>query len=252
MSEPASILITGASSGLGAALARIYARPGALLFLSARSKERLDDVANDCRARGAVVERAVLDVTDRQAMADWILAADSASPLDLVIANAGISAGSHKGEEENDEQTRAVFATNVDGVLNTLLPILPGMRRRKRGQVAIMSSLAGFRGMAQSPAYCASKAAERVLGEGLRLRLRPEGVRVSVICPGFVRTPLTDRNNFTMPFLMEVERAASIIKLGLALDRGRISFPGPLVFAVWLLSLLPHRFSDALLGRSWK
>ncbi|TAN47461.1 MAG: SDR family NAD(P)-dependent oxidoreductase, partial [Rhodospirillales bacterium] len=143
---------------------------------------------------------------------------------------------------------RAVFATNVDGVLNTLLPVLPRMQQRKRGQVAIMSSLAGFRGFGQSPAYCASKAAERVLGEGLRLRLKPHGVKMSVICPGFVKTPLTDKNNFTMPFLMDVEKAAQLIRQGLAQDKGRISFPGPLVFAVWLLSALPTGWSEWLLG----
>lgn len=248
MIEPRTILITGASSGLGTALAQTYARPGVTLFLSGRHEERLEKVAADCRARGARAERAILDVADKDAMAAWIEAADEAHPLDLVIANAGISAGSHKGEEETCEQIRAVFATNVDGVLNTILPILPRMRERKKGQVAIMSSLAGFRGFAQSPAYCASKAAERVLGEGLRLRLKPHGVQVSVICPGFVKTPMTDRNNFTMPFLMDAERAAGIIKLGLALDKGRISFPMPLALGVWLLSFMPVGLSDILMG----
>ena len=248
MPEPRYILITGASSGLGAGLALAYARPGVTLYLSGRNQERLDQVAADCRGLGARVERAVLDVADRAAMEAWIMAADSAQPLDLVIANAGISAGSHKGVEENAEQIRAVFATNVDGVLNTILPVLERMKERQRGQVAIMSSLAGFRGFGESPAYCASKAAERVLGEGLRLRLRPHGVKVSVICPGFVKTPMTERNNFTMPFLMDVRRAAQVIKLGLALDKGRISFPMPLAFAVWLLSFLPVGLSDILLG----
>jgi NADP-dependent 3-hydroxy acid dehydrogenase YdfG len=248
MNEPKSILITGASSGLGAALALAYAGPGTSLFLMARNQERLDRVAADCRGRGAKVELAVLDVADRAAMESWIAAVESVRPLDLAIANAGISAGSHKGEEENAEQIRAVFATNVDGVLNTVLPVLERMKERRRGQVAIMSSLAGFRGFAESPAYCASKAAERVLGEGFRLRLKPFGVKVSVICPGFVKTPMTDRNNFTMPLLMDVERAAQVIKLGLALNKGRISFPMPLAIAVWLLSFLPVGLSDILLG----
>lgn len=248
MTEPRNILITGGSSGLGAALALGYARPGVNLFLSGRNEARLEEVAGECRGRGARVERAVVDVADQGAMAAWLEAVDAASPLDLVIANAGISAGMHKGLEEDCDQIRAVFATNVDGVLNTILPILPRMRDRKRGQVAIMSSLAGFRGFAESPAYCASKAAERVLGEGLRLRLKPHGVKVSVICPGFVKTPMTDRNNFTMPFLMNAEKAAKVIQIGLAMDKGRISFPAPLALAVWLLSFLPVGLSDVLLG----
>lgn len=248
MKDPATILITGASSGLGAALALCYARPGVRLFLSGRNQQRLESVAADCRGQGAVAEIAVLDVTDKDAMNAWIMAADAARAIDLVIANAGISAGSHKGEEESCEQIRAVFATNVDGVLNTILPILPKMQERGRGQLAIMSSLAGFRGFAQSPAYCASKAAERVLGEGLRLRMKPLGVQVSVVCPGFVKTPMTDRNNFRMPFLMNAARAAEVIRLGLALNKGRISFPAPLAVGVWLLSFLPVGLSDILLG----
>lgn len=246
--DPKTVLITGASSGLGAALALCYARPGVTLFLGGRNQERLENVAADCRGQGARAEIAVLDVVDKEGMAAWILAADASRPIDLVIANAGISAGSHKGEEESCEQIRAVFATNVDGVLNTILPILPRMRERRQGQVAIISSLAGFRGFAQSPAYCASKAAERVLGEGLRLRLRPVGVKVSVVCPGFVKTPLTDRNNFKMPFLMDAAQAAEVVRLGLALDKGRISFPAPLAIGVWLLSFMPVGLSDVLLG----
>ncbi|MBI5119585.1 MAG: SDR family NAD(P)-dependent oxidoreductase [Rhodospirillales bacterium] len=248
MIEPRTILITGASSGLGAALALHYARPGIALYLSGRNPDRLEQVAADCRGRGAKAERAVLDVTDRMAMEAWILAVDAQKPIDLAIANAGISSGSHKGEEESSELMRAVFATNVDGVLNTILPLLPRMQERGRGQIAIMSSLAGFRGFGQSPAYCASKAAERVLGEGLRLKMQPHGVKVSVICPGFVRTPMTDRNKFRMPFLMDARQAAQVIGLGLALDKGRISFPMPLAFAVWLLSFLPVGMSDILLG----
>jgi len=181
----ASILITGASSGLGAGLALAFARPGAALHLWGRNAGRLDEVAERCRARGAEIHAATLDVTDREATAHWVAASEAARPLDLVIANAGISAGTSDGGE-SDEQARAIFAVNVDGVFNTVLPALPFLRARGRGQVGIMSSLAGFRGFPGAPAYCASKAAVRVWGEALRGELAPFGVGVSVICPGFV------------------------------------------------------------------
>jgi len=177
--SPHSILITGASSGLGEGLARAYARSGITLFLSGRDAARLEAVAAACRAEGAEVETKVIDAADRPAMEAWIEAAEALAPLDLVIANAGISAGTGGGGEAA-EQARAIFAVNLDGVLNTVLPALPAMRGRGCGQIAIMSSLASFRGMAGAPAYCASKAAVRVWGEALRAWLAPEGIAVSV------------------------------------------------------------------------
>ncbi len=242
---PAVLLITGASSGLGAALARRYARPGATLFLSGRHAGRLNEVAEACRAAGAAVHERAIDVTDRESMKNWVEEADGVRPLDLVIANAGIAAGT--GDHgETPEQTRAIFAVNVEGVINTVLPALAGMRTRKRGHIAIMSSLAGFRGMPGAPAYCASKAAVRLWGEGLRGWLAEDGVRVSVICPGFVTTPMTDVNRFPMPFLMSAERAAAIIQAGLARDRGRIVFPRRLALGVYLLTLMPDAWADRL------
>jgi len=235
---PHSILITGASSGLGEGLARAYARSGVTLFLSGRDTARLEDVAAACRSEGADVETKVIDATDREAMAAWIEASEALVPLDLVIANAGISAGTGGGGE-SAEQARAIFAVNIDGVLNTVLPALPAMRARRRGQIAIMSSLASFRGFAGAPAYCASKAAVRVWGESMRAWLAPEGVAVSVICPGFVTTRMTAANRFPMPFLMDVDRASRIMVEGLARNRGRIAFPWRLRALTWVLAALP-------------
>ncbi|RMD62706.1 MAG: SDR family NAD(P)-dependent oxidoreductase [Alphaproteobacteria bacterium] len=248
MAEPRSILITGASSGIGAALARAYAGPGVTLALGGRDAARLRTVAEVCRARGAIVHPASVDVRDAPAMADWIARVDVAAPLDLVIANAGISAGTGGGGE-NEDQVRRIFAVNVDGVLNTVLPALPRLRARRRGQIAIMASLAAFRGFPGAPAYCASKAAVRVWGEALRGTLHRDGIGVSVICPGYIRTPMTAVNDFPMPFLMEPDRAAAIIVRGLARNRARIAFPRPLYAAVWLLAALPPAWSDPLLRR---
>jgi short-subunit dehydrogenase len=238
-----SILITGASSGIGAALARAYARPGVTLFLGGRHGGRLRGVAASCRDKGADVETAEVDVTDRAAMAAWIAEADDKRPLELVVANAGISAGAGRGDA-GEAQTRAIFAVNFDGVVNTVLPAVAAMRPRRFGQIAIVSSVAGFRGMAPAPAYAASKAAVRVWGEGLRGELRQDGIVVSVVCPGFVETPMTDVNPFPMPFLMDADRAAAIIVKGLARKRGRIAFPLPTFFVAWMLSVLPDRLAD--------
>ncbi len=245
---PTSILITGASGGIGAALALAYARPGVRLALTGRDQARLAGVAGACREAGAEPRTKVLDVCARARLAAWIAEVDRAAPLDLIIANAGISGGTGGGGE-TEAQARRIVATNFDGVLNTVLPAIACMRPRGRGQVAIMSSLAAFRGFPGAPAYCASKAAVRVWGEALRGALHDTGIAVSVICPGYVRSPMTAVNDFPMPLLMDAERAARIIRRGLARDRPRIAFPWRLYAAVWLISALPPRITDPLLRR---
>ena len=240
------ILITGASSGIGEALATDYARPSMTLSLSGRDADRLMAVAEACRRRGATVDHRVLDVTDRAAMAAWIEARERAVPLDLVIANAGVSAGLGENSGDAVEKTRRIFAVNVDGVLNTVLPAMAFFRARRRGQIGIVSSLAGFRGIGGAPAYGASKAAVKVWGEGLRGALAEENVGVSVICPGFVTSRMTDVNKFPMPFLMSDAEASDIIRRGLAANKGRIAFPWPMLAAVWFLTLLPDALATAL------
>lgn len=244
--DPRSILITGASGGLGAALARAYAAPGVALALTGRDRIRLDSATEACRAAGAEARAAAIDVRDPARLAAWMGEVDAAAPLDLVVANAGVSAGTGAGTE-SEEQARRIFAVNVEGVVNTVAPAIELMRPRRAGQIAIMSSLAAFRGFPGAPAYCASKAAVRVWGEALRGHLHGAGLGVSVICPGFVRTPMSARNPFPMPFLMDAERAARIIRRGLARNRARIAFPWPLAAAVYLLSALPPGWTDPLL-----
>ncbi len=251
-SAPASILITGASSGIGAALALEFAGPGIRLALTGRDEARLSAVAGACRAAGAEPRVAVLDVREREPLAAWIAEVDRTTPLDLVIANAGVSAGTGGAggdAGETEAQTRRVLATNLDGVLNTVQPAVARMRPRGRGQIAIMTSMAAFRGFPGAPAYCASKAAVRVWGEALRGDLHGAGIGVSVICPGYVRSRITAVNDFPMPLLMDAERAARIIRRGLARNRPRIAFPWPLYAAVWLLSALPPGLTDPLLRR---
>jgi NADP-dependent 3-hydroxy acid dehydrogenase YdfG len=246
MRDPRSILITGASSGIGAALAKAYAGPGVYLALNGRDPARLGAIGAICRDAGAEVEEGIVDVTDRAAMEAWSTAVDKGHPLDLVIANAGISAGTAAGWEQ-PEQARAIFAVNLEGAFNTVLPLLPAMGRRGCGQIAVMSSLASFRGFPGAPAYCASKAAVRLWGEALRGDLWDAGIRVTVICPGYVVSPMTARNQFYMPLLVPVDRAAGIIKRGLAREQARIAFPWPVYFGAWLLGLLTPALTDPIL-----
>ena len=241
---PAAILITGASAGLGQALALGYAAPGVTLFLAALDLGPLQEVAAACRARGAEVTVQVLDVRDRAAMAEWITRCDGTTALDLVIANAGISAGSLGGDGEDDAATRAIFATNVDGVLNTVLPAVARMRARGRGQLALVSSLAGYRGTRRSAAYCASKAAVRVFGEGLRARLAAAGIGVSVVCPGYLDVGSTSSRHRGSPLCVGVERAVRTIRSGLARNRGWIAVPWWLAILARLGSLVPSACWD--------
>lgn len=249
MRNPRSLVITGASSGIGEALALCYAEPGRRLALTGRDAARLDAVAARCRSQGAQVLARVVDVASREEMADWLAMVDDDAPVDLVIANAGISAGTG-GAVESEEQARRILSINIDGVLNSVYPLLPRMQSRRRGQIALMASQASFRGLPGAPAYCASKAAVRVFGEAMRGDLAGDGVGVSVICPGFVKSRITAANGFRMPFLMEADAAAWVIRRGLARNAARISFPWPMAAAVWLLALLPPAWTDGILARA--
>lgn len=250
MKNPRNILITGASSGIGEALAYRYAAPGVTLHFSGRDMARLDAVAGACRAKGAVVHPVRLDVTDRAAMQRWIAEADAQTTLDLIIANAGVSGGTAgRIFGEPLDEARHIFDVNLMGVLNTIEPILPVMMDRGRGQIAIISSLAGFRGMPGAPAYSASKGAVRFYGEALRGAVRRTGVAVNVICPGFVESRMTAANDFPMPLLMNADKAALIIHRGLARNRGRIAFPLPTHCMSWLMSILPDALMQRILAK---
>ena len=246
---PQNILITGGSSGIGEALALHYASTGTHLCLTGRNADRLETVAETCRGQGAVVRVERLDVTDAQAMADLIQDLDSdESPLNLVIANAGISGGT-AGGMETTTQAQKIFDVNVSGVLNTVHPAIEVMRPRKTGQIAIISSLAGFRGFPGAPAYSAGKAAVKAYDEALRGALRRDGIAVNVVCPGFVKSRITDANAFPMPFIMEGEKAARIIADGLQRNRTLIAFPWQMHLIMAFLAMLPAGLAGQVLGR---
>jgi short-subunit dehydrogenase len=252
MKNPKTILITGASSGIGHALALDYAAPGVTLLLTGRNQERTAEVAAACAAKGATVKTSITPVTERETFAKEILAWDDSHPIDLVVANAGVSGGSGKAGGESDAQFRAIMDINLDGTFNTINPLIPRMTARKKGQLALMSSMAGFRGMPNAPAYSTSKMAVRAYGEALRPLLKPQGVEVSVIFPGFVKTPLTDVNKFPMPWLITPEKAAARIRGGLAANRARIAFPWQMHFLARLIAALPLCAGDFILSRAPK
>ncbi|WP_019015797.1 SDR family NAD(P)-dependent oxidoreductase [Elioraea tepidiphila] len=247
-----SVLITGASSGLGRALALACARPGTVLHCSGRDAARLAELGQAARAKGAELRAVVLDVRDAAAMADWI---NGAGRLDLVIANAGVSAGTGGGAPETPAQTRLLVETNLLGVLNTVHPALAAMRAQApgpdgvRGRIAVIGSIAGFVAAPGAPTYCATKAAVDAWTVATAAVAARDGVAMTSVCPGYIRTPMTAGNRFPMPGLMDADRAAAIILRGVARGRRRVVFPWWLGLAARLVGALPPRLSTALLGR---
>ena len=237
-----SVLITGASSGIGAAVAEECARRGAtVLFLCGRNRERLSATADACRAAGTFdVRTEVVDVSDAAAVSAWMAACDAVAPLDLVFANAGCGTG-----RETTENVRRTFATNLMGVVNTVLPAIELFRARKaRGQIVLTASIAGYAPLPGCPSYAGTKAGVKNWGLSLRGFLRPEGIKVNVVCPGFVRSRITDRNTCPMPFFMEAPKAAKIILDRVARNVGLIAFPWQMRLATWFLAILPWRLSE--------
>ncbi len=243
-----NVLITGASSGIGEALALIYAQNGAKnLFLSGRNVERLEKIVAECQKSGAKTEGKVIDVTDKAAMEKWIEECNQKASLNLVFANAGVSTG-----EETPKNIYNTFNTNVMGVLNTVTPAVELYKKRKNDStkiIAITASIAGYHGLCACPSYSASKACIKAYGEALRNSLRAENIAVNIICPGFVRSRITDKNTCPMPFFMEADKAAGIIYKGIQKNIGLIAFPWPMRFGVWLLSILPNCLSDFIYSR---
>lgn len=224
----ANIAITGASSGLGRAIAIAYAHPGVTLHLSGRNAARLAEVTATCRSLGAAVTESLGDVTSRQAMQSWI---GSLGQLDLVIANAGISAGPGLANIESPAQIQAIFATNVEGTFNTFLPAIAVMQKQpldpngNRGRIAIIGSIAGLIALPTSPSYSAAKAALDFWVRASAPNLRREGIALTLVRPGFIRTPMTARNPYKMPGLMDADQAAEKIRAGLAAGHAAITFP---------------------------
>ncbi|ARN84548.1 hypothetical protein GQ61_03565 [Candidatus Nucleicultrix amoebiphila FS5] len=238
-----TILITGASSGIGAELSIVYAAPQTHLILLGRDQSRLEKIALQCKDRGAKITLGLLDIRHRDDFKSWFKRLTQKHSIDIAILNAGVG---NFGRQENPIVIQEIFDVNLQGLLNTLLPIIEHMQKNKHGQIALMSSLASFKGYRGKGAYCASKAAVRVLGEGLRESLSAANIKVSVICPGFVVTPLTSHNTFPMPFLMSAQKAARIIRKGLEKNKPRIAFPWITYMFSLLMAILPPTLTEKI------
>lgn len=245
--KPRTMLITGATGGIGGALARLYAEPGRTLILQGRDEARLAELARQCQERGAEVEAVGLDFRDTDRLRAWLEEAAGRFDVDLAILNAGVT--NSVGQGETWEAIRSLVEINLLATLAAVTALLPSLRRRGRGQIALVSSLAAWYGMPITPAYGASKAALKNYGEALRGWLAPEGITVSVVMPGFVKSAMSDRFPGPKPFMMSPEQAALRIKRGLDRKQARIAFPLLLDIGMRGLALLPARWSDWIMGR---
>ena len=242
-----SVLITGATGDIGMALSRIYSSPGNSLALIGKDNGNRDTIIRECEQLGARVIYEDIDVRDYDQLSRWILDIDQQHPIDIVIANAGVTSSIGKdGSPESWQDVKRVFDVNLYGTLHTIQPLIEPMRQRGRGQIGIVSSLAAYRGLPVTPAYSGSKAATKVYGEAIRGVLADDGVGVSVICPGFVQSAMSDKFLRPKPFMITPEKAAAIIKRGMDANRARISFPFPLNLGTWFMALTPPPVAELL------
>jgi len=247
-----AVLITGASSGIGRGLALELARRGAKLGLVARRHELLQELAAEISAEDNQAEVVLLpvDVQDQNAMrAAGQRAADSFGHVDVLIANAGTGV-TNAGAEFDAAKLADVINVNVIGAANSVAAVLPEMIARGAGHLVVISSLAAYRGLPKSAAYCASKAAVSSMFESFRLDLEPRGINVTIIHPGFIRTPLTSGRKARLPWLMEVGEAANKILAAIEKRKKSYAFPWQLATLVRVGMLLPNSVYDWLSRRN--
>jgi NADP-dependent 3-hydroxy acid dehydrogenase YdfG len=241
---PRRAWITGAGSGIGEALALALAGQGWQVFASGRRRDVLLDLA----ARSEQITAIPLDVTDAEAVEKVVA---SLPALDLAVLNAG----THRPTPARDfkaSDVRALVETNLLGIANCVAALLPGMLERKSGHLALVGSVAGYRGLPTAAGYSASKAGVIALAESLKLDLDGSGVKLQLVSPGFVDTPLTQKNPFPMPDIITAEQAAAKIVAGLGRNVFEISFPRRFAFAMKLLRLLPDRLFFPLVHKVTK
>ncbi len=249
--EKSCVWLTGASSGIGEALALELARRGARLALTARRAEVLELLASRIRESGGSAESFTGDVTNLQEMKELVYRIEGAlGPIDLAIPNAGTHVFT-KPEEFNSQEYLELMNINYGGMLRCIEAVVPGMLQRGKGYLAPVASLAGVRGLPRAAAYGASKAAMNHFLESIRFHLRRHGIVITIINPGFVKTPLTDKNDFKMPFLVTPEESARIICDGLERCKREIAYPWQMNLVVKLGRLLPAPIYERIVDRLW-
>jgi short-subunit dehydrogenase len=243
------VFLTGASSGLGSALARRYAAEGAVLGLYARRVESLRQLAGTlASATCAVYAGDVRDAAAVRAAAHDFMARYGTP--DVVVANAGVSVGTLTAHEDDNDAFRTVLETNVLGMVHTFQPFLPAFVAGKRGKLVGVASVAGFRGLPGSGAYSASKAAAISYLESLRVELKASGVEVITLCPGYVATPMTEKNPYPMPFLLSTDEAARLMVRAIRRGRRFYVFPWQMALVGRLLRALPRPVYDWVFARA--
>lgn len=242
-----SVVITGASSGMGWDLALLLASYGARLGLCARRVGKLEEVKVECERLGSPDVRIFeADVVDREAMIamrDALL--DAWGHVDIVVANAGIG-GLNPGPRFDLDLNERTMAVNYFGLANTVVPYVPSMIAHGSGQLVTISSLSAFRGLPNAGSYCSSKAAQARLTESLRVDLRPKGIDVTCIHPGFIESPMTEHDEFTMPFKVPVRRSSELIARAIARRRAVYLYPWQMRLLTTVNRLLPPFLFDRL------
>lgn len=246
--SPEHVVITGASGGLGAAIARRYAATGAKLGLIARRTSELDRFAAACAGACATHAADVRDSAALRAAAVGFIARHGVP--DIVIANAGVSIGTLTEVPEDEQAFRDVLDINVIGMLNTFQPYVAPMRARGHGVLVGIASVAGYRGLPGSGAYSASKAAAISYLESLRVELRGTGITVITICPGYIVTAMTSHNPYRMPFIMSAEEAAAKITAIIAQRKTYAVIPWQMAIVARLMHVLPRFIFDPLAAKS--
>lgn len=244
--QPSHVVITGASSGLGAALAAQYAKRSLRLSLLGRNQKRLAQVQASVATQGCQVGTFACDVRSPEAMQEALIRIDDCQPVTLLIANAGMggSAALSNATGEHPDIARDIVATNLLGVMNTIAPVLPRLLARRHGHIVIIGSIAGAAALPVAPAYCASKSAVRTYGTALRRSLSASGIDVTVVLPGFIETPMSASLRGRKPFLESAEQAASRIVRAVDTKRRELSFPWQLAWLVRLNDWLPATITD--------
>ncbi|MFA5216967.1 SDR family NAD(P)-dependent oxidoreductase [Sulfuricurvum sp.] len=240
------IIITGASSGLGAALALYYATNENDLVLIARRENRLNDIAQKCREKGAEVKTIIADVNNFLLMGE-IGKRLIEKPIDRIILNAGVSTG-HAGGITPFEDFYRLFGTNFLSVHALLEPIIPKLMAQKSGEIVFISSLASLFTMPTSIAYSSSKRALNAYSEGLHYQLKPHGITVMTIMPGFIDSEMTQKNRFKMPFLMTTDKGIERITHAIERKRIRYAFPFRFTLMIRILTLLPQSLRDKIVN----